>query len=358
MKIGIILPQSIDYPFLAKGFLNGFDLVSENLDHITYLKRYVSKGEPKELISAYRELIVDEEVELIVAFNESFIVPDIKNLIYSTQIPCIITGMGARLPFPKIAGSPFIFYHTYQIWESNWLAGRNFIQENVDDYAILCSFFDSGYPSAYACVQGASEGQKQPKFVSITHKDNFEAEWNKVENMIAEIDPKFFYLAYFGRERNDIIEKLLKLGIEPERIITSPGIANGKDEVSRVASWYPDLKIKENIEFKKMYSATYGKKATEFAVLGWEVANLIALNTKPDEFERAEFLNSMIHSTFKGPRGKINFIPETNSSYLPHYLISEKGARQLEYPVNELIEEINKNIITNQLGWHNTYLCR
>jgi hypothetical protein len=357
VKLGLITPLSSDFPFLGKEFKNGVNLILPEDIHLHEVN--VEKGEPNEVLPAFRKLIVDKEVDIVIGFLDSNITNTVKGLITATQTPCILSGMGTRLPLPKIASSPFIFHNTYQIWESCWLAGKYFSQKFGDKYAALTSFFDCGYPQTYACVQGASGGKTQPQFISITHKDELDKEWEVTSKNFGEMEPEFTFISYYGKEREEILGKLSEIDFPEERIISSPGIANGYGNITRITSWHPELKNKENIEFKELYKQKYSKSPSEFSLLGYETISLILNSIEIiNSLDPDKFKEQLLGTTLQGPRGTISFIQETQSSYCGHYSILNNEFVKMSYPKEEILLEINRNTITNQIGWQNTYLCK
>ncbi len=360
MKLGIVTPFSNDFPFLAREFKRGLMLTFSKVDHVLTAFIDVDKGEPKDILPAFRRLIIDEEVDLIIAFLDSIVAKSINELVTATQTPCILSGMGARLPLSGKDSSPFIFHNTLQVWESCWLSGALFSERLGRHYSVMTSFFTSGFPLTYAHVTGAAtKGSGEPQGILITHKESIDQEWPHVMDLLREREVDYVFLAYYGKERREVLQKLSEAAFPVEKIITSPGVFDGTDNIRSIASWYLTLDNEANSQFIERYVLETGKPPSVFSMLGYETALLVSSCFARDGgFRSDQFCRQLLDVSIQGPRGEVAFITENQYTSCSHYLHESGQLIALAYPIDSIRTEIEKNAVANHVGWHNTYLCR
>lgn len=366
LKIGIITPFSNEFPFMARNFVRGIKLAFGTNEDIQFLHVETERGIPNEVSPLLRQLVINDEVNLLVGFLESSIIPPAKEFLAQTQVPFIVSGMGVRLPLASAENIPNVFYNSFRMWESCWLSGTHAASAFGPGVGVLCSFFDAGYPLTYAHTKGAEAGGASPVFLAVTHKDKNEDELQRALRLIRESSADYYFASYYGKERAFIFNWLNQAGINSNKLVASPGIYPDGEMPLTVTSWHTDLDTTENREFIDMYNKRYASLPDEFAMLGYENGLWIS-QACPDTaagLSAKAIAEGLRKARFTGPRGEVSINAQTQSASSNHLLVTadeqtdKKQFKQLNYPAREIEQEIESNQPTNLMGWQNTYLCK
>lgn len=366
LKIGIITPFSNEFPFLASDFVEGLKMAFCEIKDVNFVHVETERGVANEVSPLFRQLIIKERVNLIVAFLDTTVVQTVKELITNSKTPVIITGMGTRLPAHQSDSSPFIFYNSFRMWESCWLSGKIATNTFGKRVGVFASFFDSGYPLIYAHTKGAETTGGEPQYFNITHKDNSEQEFLNAKTIMAQNEVDYYFTSYYGKERAFMFEWFNREGIETNRIIASPGIDPKEEIIAFITSWHHDVETVDNIEFIKIFKEKTGSEANEFSMLGYESGLFIceALKSNEGVFNSIHFTESLKVVSFVGPRGNVFINERSQSSYSDHFHVfvdhttGEQKIIGVTYPLEDILMEVESNQPSNLFGWQNTYLCK
>jgi branched-chain amino acid transport system substrate-binding protein len=366
LKIGIITPFSNEFPFMARDFAEGLKVAFIRNEEVNFVHVETERGFPGEVSPLFRQLIIKDEVNLIVALLETSSTNSVKELVNQTKTPAILAGMGVRLPLAASFSSPFVFHNSFRMWESCWLSGKLAAEEIGKKIGVFSSFFDSGYPLAYAHLKGAEQSGGVASFFSVTHKDKSEQELLMAQQNLKQVPVNYYFTSYYGKERELIFNWFKSLGISTGRIVASPGIHPKEEQVFTVTSWHHDVDLHRNNEFVSIMKQHTGHEANEFSMLGYETGCLVreAIRSTYSGFDPLQFIEDMKTVRFDGPRGILTMNPKTQATHSDHYRISidsESGVKKIspvKYPVETIEKEIESNQPTNLIGWQNSYLCK
>jgi hypothetical protein len=367
VKIGVITPFSNEYPFMASDFVDGLKLVFEKNNKVELIHVETDRGIPKEVSPLFRQLIVNKRVDLLVAFLDPTTIASVNELVKQTETPVVFCNMGVRLPLPVAETSPFVFHNTMRMWESCWLAGKTAARLLGQNYGVLASFFDSGFPLVYAQSKGAEEAGGKPAFFAITHKDNLEQELAQASNLSGQFSTDYYFVSYYGKERSAILRWMEDQGYNSDKVWGTPAIQSDSEKISTVTSWHSNLDLPSNVEFVSSFRALKnGQDANGFNMLGYETGLMVseAMNGAEERFDKSSFLQNLKTLKFMGPRGETVMNPRTQSTQSNHFLLqsgflNEKEALTgLQYPQEQIEAEVMANLPVNYVGWQNTYLCK
>jgi len=365
-KIGIITPFSNEFPFMARDFVRGIKLAFVENEDFQFVHAETERGIPNEVSPLLRQLVIKEEVHLVIAFLESTIVNHIKGFVEQTQIPVIISGMGARLPLASADNVPSIFYNSFRLWESCWLSGQQAVTAYGKKSGVFSSFFDGGYPLTYAHMKGAETMGGEPAFFAITHKDKTEEELARARQSMEQFTSDYYFTSYYGKERAAILDWFKQIGVNVEKLVASPGIRPNGETAMTVTSWHHDWDTPQNREFCEMYRNSYSSEPDEFVMLGYENGLWVkhALQNDVTKFNQEKFTERLKTANFIGPRGEVSINAKTHVASSNHLLVHvdvethQKLFKILDYPHPEIEQEIEANQPANLMGWQNTYLCK
>ena len=337
LKIGIITPFSNEFPFMARDFVRGIKLAFRNDEGVQFVDVETERGIPNEVSPLLRQLIITHEVNFIIGFLESTIVPPIKELIDRTQTPFIISGMGARLPLPVTEGGPNFFYNTFRMWESCWLMGQKAVQERGSRIGVFSSFFDGGFPLSYAHLRGAETVGGIPQFFALTHKENTEQELMRASQSLEQFPADYHFVTYYGKQRAEILDWFAQQGIGTEKLVTSSGIHPNGERPTFVTSWHHNDDTENNRAFCAAYRNAYGTEPDEFAMLGYEngLWSKEALKPADGVFRSEAFIEALKQARFEGPRGQVWVNEKTQPACADHLLVKTQ-AETTEKEINPL----------------------
>jgi len=363
-KIGLISPIAKEYPFLGRDLKEGLSIALKNNAQTSIIYLECGRGIPKEVVPAFRKAIIDEEVDLIVAFVDNSSLQEVMELIEQSQTPVIATGMGARLPLISNEPESYLFYNTFRLWESCWLSGHIASKMIGTKIGSISSFFNSGFPLVYAHTKGAESAGGTPVFFNITHKGTLDEELAATRKNIEEVKADYYFLSYYGKERTTMLDWTTKAGIDKKRIVATPGILTKNESVFTVSSWHKDLDTTENKVFIDIFKQHSKHDVNEFSMLGYENGLLIKHCCNEKKFNADEFTSKLKDVGFAGPRGEIHVQKENQATYSNHYIRNinnDDGSATfsvIEYPLAAIENETRTNQEANRIGWQNTYLCK
>lgn len=364
LKIGLISPIAKEYPFLGRDLKEGLSIALKDNTETSIIHLECGRGIPKEVVPAFRNAIIEEEVDLIVAFADNSSLQEVMELIEQSQTPVIATGMGARLPLISNEPESYLFYNTFRLWESCWLSGHNASKMIGKKIGSISSFFDSGFPLVYAHTKGAENAGGAPVFFNITHKGSLDEELAATQKNIEEIKADYYFLSYYGKERTAMLDWITKAGIDKKHIVATPSILTKNESVFTVSSWYKDLDTIGNKVFVDIFKQHSKHEVNEFSMLGYENGLLIKHCCNEKKFNADEFTFKLRNIDFTGPRGEIHLQRENQATYSNHYLRNinndhgDTTFSVIEYPLTTIKNETKINQEANRIGWQNTYLCK
>jgi len=366
LKIGIITPISNEYPFLGRDLKEGLELALHDYNDLTIIQIEAGKGAPKEVLPAFRQLLIKDEVNIIVAFIDILSLQFVSELIEQCQIPVIATGIGARLPLALSHDESYLFYNTFRMWESCWLSGNIACNTIGKKVGTISSFFDSGFPLTYAHSKGTESSGGTAVFFNITNKDIPEQEFAAAHQNIESIEADYYFISSFGKERSALLKWIAGTNIPQERIVASPAIQPIKKEsVFTVSSWFKELDIPENKTFVNAIKQATKHDANEFSMLGYETGLWIAqaCETRDDDFDSEKCMQKLRDAVFSGPRGTVR-VSMNQATYSDHFQTINSPNdivsrfKPVHYPLSTLEAETEINQVPNVIGWQNTYLCK
>ncbi|HET9136624.1 MAG TPA: ABC transporter substrate-binding protein [Candidatus Kapabacteria bacterium] len=318
MKAGIIIPGSAAKTNAA-AFLNGIDLFLT-----TYEQEHGStpftpivetgSGSSSSLLSAFGKLTQHHDVKLVVGYTNSRITHQLSNAIEEAQIPFIEANLGENLFSSK---SEYCFHSSLNLWQAHYLLGKYAAEHSGKQAISVGSFYDVGYDAHYAFEAGfvAGGGTVVKQITTGSPADHFSP--IEAASITATSEAPVIFLNYSGTDAAVFVSALQRAeGIGSKALygnglLSSPHLA-GAEKIITASS-------KGTEAFASLYKSTYGSRATELALLGYETAAMIvSAITKAGRSASGEKLASALSTiTFESHRGLVAMNGPTHSTQGP-----------------------------------------
>ncbi|NKI31950.1 ABC transporter substrate-binding protein [Croceivirga thetidis] len=370
MKVAFLLPTSDMYPALAKDFLNGFKMAFvQREDKFEFVFEGIGKAADDYVVKTAEKLLLQEEVDLTVAFCSFFQLKPLVDKFEQYQSPLIFVDLGGALPKTEHFGQ-FVLHHSLHLCESAFYAGQYAAKNIGKKGALLASFYDGGYQMAASYVKGFVDSGGEMVYNFVAPMDYHDVDLNIIFQELEESGADVAFTLFSYKEAGHFFEAMAKQKKETLPYMMALPLATdgsmkytdfGLSQVHSVASWSFDDPNEAMTSFVNSYKDNYQKAPTVFALLGFETA-LLALSAKRDNRISFEKLKGIEIKT--SPRGVLQINQNNQTSVKKHLL------RKFEYNCTEyhnLIEKIVPSEHTGALydfmegvpytGWRNPYIC-
>lgn len=372
-KIGVLLPTSETYPRMGDNLLAGMQAFfgAQSQFSPAFVTDEVPYGYSGAAARA-NKLAQDDRVDLVVAGVGSKVAPQLRNVFDESGVPYVISNIGAS-PIPPADLGKFGLHNSLGLWQSSWATG-NWAGKNVGKKGVIVTTLaDGGYASTYSFQLGMESVGGQvvdTYYIDLTSMTDGES----VIDQIAAAKPDFVFAMLSGPAGSDFLSDyeswslppLLASGFMAESFAL-PNTASAAGLVS-AGSWADALETNENRAFTEAFRQQTGREPDQFAVLGFETAQLI------DESARAvggrmgngdRVIDALAGTSITSPRGLVAFDPETRSTTAPLYLREVRSERTSwrnvvlsKLPGVSLIEATDAGVMAAaKTGLLNEYLC-
>jgi len=381
IKIGFLFPYSSIHPNMSQDIIDGFyaAIPKQYKDSFQFFPEYIDLGKKDLIKTAINKLVAFHNVDVISGFISYKSIPDILPILQQRNKIGFFFDMGEYVP-PVYTLPVDLFSNSFLIWQMEYALGNWSQATYKGKGAMLMSVYDAGYHMHSAFWQGAiSAGAEEIDMHVVPYNPDLKsilpvlpAFFEKIEK--SEVD--YLHVLFCGDEAVDFFRAFKESSLFGRiPLVVSPHMAS--DEIISktgnldikcysASGWNYFSKTEQNQSFKKQYETATGKKASLFAVMGYE-SGLAFLNVLPDlqRNNREAVLSFFKNGTVTGPRGVRNFylgaklnMPEieiekiTFQSLNPLKIIIEQGKAM---PYNDSVFNDIHNLSVS--GWENPYLC-
>lgn len=362
-NIGVLIPQSKAYPRIAKDFVEGLKL-SLNESSEEYKLKIQGIGfanDPKVVIDAIQNLIMQEDVELITGLLGHMGINEICDFVQGMEEKLIYADLGATPPL-DLSNRKGVYCNSLNMLESIKLLGEYFSDNELRSIAVSTCYYDAGYGFLRELENVLYSNGAEFAGHFITPLKPRENESELMKEFFLEIKPDAIFgsfNSYFSKEHAEFIEKnqvhklaplyTTQFSLDDAVLDKFPSTFNG---VNCMSSWFPELTSPSNEQFIERYLSSYSKKPSVFAMLGYE--NGLLIN---------DVLSSLDSGNVQqGPRGELVFDTETNRTISKHYLwrLKTEESGYSKSIVKEFRTDAKKlNYLSDEdtPNWFNAYLC-
>ncbi|HTZ19130.1 MAG TPA: ABC transporter substrate-binding protein [Dissulfurispiraceae bacterium] len=372
LKIGVVLPQSMQYPLMADNFMAGFGLRLDATSDICGRLQIVREENARPMPHAsLKKLVERDKVDLAVCLANSSAASALDN--YFPGTPMIVSNVGECM----VREGDFngtTFHCTLNQWQSNWAMGRWAARHLGKRVFIASSLFESGYDSIYSFRLGFKSLGGTVVETHVSHNGPGTENPAAVMSEIRGKSPDFVFALYSGRDAVDFVRAFASSGLAgrvplagvpflvDEGILNEHGLSAGG--IKSCFSWSAALPSIENRQFVAAYKGRTGRTPDAFAVLGFDTAGLIAAALKGSA-SISQFTDALAHADVISPRGPLKMDPATNTMSGPLYMREvragtkgpENAATERLEPVSDLDGRLRSMRVAVRTGWHNAYLC-
>ncbi|GAA0189338.1 hypothetical protein GCM10009122_49430 [Fulvivirga kasyanovii] len=363
LKVGILLPQSRQYPKAALNFLNGMKL------YFTINENYFERGRAElvvedvgigtESISVEKahKLMVQDQVVAITGLLEPMIGLEVAKMTNMADKPTLFSGLGeSAISSAKVSKN--LYFNTLQFWQSYFLLGQ-YIAENLDKpINIITSFYDCGYDPLKAFRLGVkSKGRSihEEVILKAENQEELKAELN--QKPISGNDHLYALLLH-----PNMLRQVMELSSDQiNEMVTTP-FYDGKN--SSLKYWaFPDWG-EQNSLTDKLRQATreyFEAEPDIFSILGYQQGQLVyeALKNLSDPgLDNENIINTWKNFDQETVLGRSFFNPDDHSLKSPISVFKGKSLNDQEilkvatFPLYSHHEEMDelynpKNAYTN-----------
>jgi branched-chain amino acid transport system substrate-binding protein len=378
-NIGVLLPQSNAFPTMGKEFVRGLKLALKN-DDVKLLVEGIGFGEnPKQLINLAQKLYTQEDVFLITGLLGHRGISELSDFVSATEELLIFSDVGAKLP-QQLNNKKGVFCNSFDLCESAYVTGKEFVKNNFKNVAISSCYYDSGYDFTRALELGMEQSESQFCGHFITPHQPRENEAELMISFMEENNPDVVFASHngiFAEEHAGFLAKnniLSKGNIYANPFSVSDHVLDAHpalfDGVKSIATWFPELNNPINQQFVSDYQQQHQITPSVFALLGFENGLVIKNVLKEKALNRSDVEKCLLaENVVMGPRGSLTFNPETHRTHFKHYkqeLMFDKNNGAYLKNIQEVQSDKAKdkgrkirlaNSLNQENGWHNAYLC-
>lgn len=379
IKVGVLLPQSIENPVYPQSFLNGLKLGMDQhkafkKGKIELITEQTNFSTPLIVKEKSQKLITENNVDVITGIVNSEVVSHVAGIFKNAQVPGIFANAGESYLVNELKQNPYLFFNSLNLFQAAYETGKYAVNNFGKNVAIITSFYDSGYDSLFTFREGVQKagGNTQETYVANGNDDNF------ITDTIAKLKeskPDCVYVFMHGNESDEMIRSLyfqklsvpiLTTGFSTEKHrLNNLGEAGNK--IISLASWNNNLESDENAKFVDRYLTEFRKEPDSFAVLGFETGMIIysSLVKSNGNYSGLELAESIKNTSLRSPRGDI-YINKKSGFVSNKLLISQTRNMSLAIPENQVLKSITPvdefeesfAVLDNEFrsGWLNPYL--
>lgn len=382
MKIGLLYPSSKAHPHIAFDFLEGLraGLADKGvLDAVQLLAENIGfGGQEKEVYQKAEKLLLLDGVDLLVAYVDLRVMPQLQPLFKASGKMVIAVHHGANYP-QDWTPEPNVVNLSLQHSFLCWLTGKLAAEGAAAMAAYATSFYDCGYLHTAALVKSFIRNGGEIRFNYInrqSYDDAFEigellrylSANNDVNRLLCVFDSLPASL-FYSRLKSFETAQLLQLYVSPMMLEPGAFDDNGKAmpfSINGYLPWLASGNTEANRNFVQDIQQKTKRTAGIFSLLGWETALVTSaiLAISRNDYSDGSFLCRKLYGTsIPSPRGELKLDKETNYFIAPVVKFRlEAGADKPETTVLTFPAEDWKAFVCEPLegintGWMNTYLC-
>ncbi|SHF82315.1 amino acid/amide ABC transporter substrate-binding protein, HAAT family [Mariniphaga anaerophila] len=379
IRVGVLLPQSVEHPGLPGSFLNGlrFGVDQRNAikrGKIELITEMVNFGTPQIVKEKSQKLIAENNVDFMTGVLNSEVASHIGNIFSNAKLPFLVANAGESYLVNETKNNPYLFFNSLNLFQAAYHTGKYAVEHFGKNIAIVTSFYDSGYDSLFTFRQGveAAGGNASATYLAGQNDKNFVGE--TIEKL-KQSSPDAVYVFLNGSASDDMLRSMYYGGLKIPVLTTAfstdrehlNNLGEAAQNVISVAGWNDDIDSKTNRVFVENYQKKWNRMPDMFAFLGYETGQIIydVLSRCKNGFEGQEIADSVKRCSLESPRGKIFVNPESgmvnNKLFVNKVVTTLSGVAKNEIvevldPVNEFDEQFASLDNNYRTGWLNPYL--
>lgn len=376
LKIGVLLPKSDMFPTLGGDFLNGLKLSLENSISkeltIKYLFEGVGSAADEVLLKIAEKMLVQEEVDLTIAFCSIFKLEELATIFNNYKKPLIHIDLGGNALKPEHFG-PYILHHSLNLLQSGYAAGRYAAEKFGKKGFMASSIYEGGYHLPESFNRGFSDAGGYISNYYVSPMDYKNESYDQMLEGISEEAYDVVFTLFSYKEGIKVFDILGKSDINGSvpiiaiPLMTDETINTENLNIKRVhsiASWAfeDDTPVMKN--FLASYQQNYEEAPNIIGLLGFEVGQTIANCISTEGKVISKLQDAIKQKTIETPRGALRY-NRFNESQLESFKLRKFEYNNAKY-INPVIDTVDasfsekmtsdfENLPLN--GWKNPYIC-
>lgn len=388
LKVGFLMPYSGIYPYYGHHLMAGMQLAIQSgtlgpgpagsPGDLQFVPVFTQKGDDQSLKKAVEQLLFFERVDLLSGLISYKTMPDIIPLINTHRCPALFFDLGENLPGTG-ADSPYVFYASQQIWQSEYALGRWAEGKFKEAGMVVLPIYEAGYQLHSSFWEGIqSAGGQALRMHTISKEKSHGRTLNLTDffAVVAREKPAFVHGIFTGDQGTDFIRQWIGSEFNhkiPLILVENMAYEDHLEDLGQLdfsfyaaSSWSRTDERPENRRFVQGFELASGQKANIFALLGYE-AGLIVREVQSAILrgDTGHVLHLLRTQSVMGPRGARNFdslivqpmptmdiqLISMNQRNIRRIVIDQQGSSL--FPP-ERMKAIHQETVS---GWYNPYFC-
>ncbi|PID15007.1 MULTISPECIES: ABC transporter substrate-binding protein [unclassified Sporosarcina] len=355
VKLGFILSLTGNFAFMGEGIKDGIELYFEENEVIDGKKVQLifedDAGDPQAALRKYEQLTLKQNVDIIGGGTIGSIAAALRDKVDAEKsVPMInVVGTGNTLSWDN--RSDYVWRTSFSAWQYASTAGKFAAEEVGKSTVVVSSDYVAGHEIATDFIANFEE-----------HGGNIEkiiwapvgtSDFSSYLTQINEIKPDSVFMFIPGADGPRFVQQYNDFGLRDKyQLIEGSAMLNAPSTIKAVAdavvggqmitNYFPELDNAVNNEFVEKFREKYGKEPDNYAVNGYDSAQLIVEAIKKAGSVEVDQIVKVLEEgiSIDSPRGPIEIDPFTNNPIQNMYVI--EGKKENDTISFELIKTYEK----------------
>ena len=361
------------FPTLGKDLLQGFRLgLGNEYDGVKYLVEGIGNATDDSIIRTAEKLLIQEDVDLVIAFCGSILLESLGRVFESYQKPLFHVDLGSNALKLKHQNS-FVAYHSLNLWQSNYTAGKYAADTFGKKGLLAASFYDGGYQHSEALVTGYREAGGELVDFYVAPMDYKNEDFSTLLEVIESKDPEVVFLLFSYKEADKLLQALSKSKLNGKYpFVAMPVLTDesmyeenhGIQQLVSIGSWSFDEKRSTMQEFVSVYQELKGSHPNLIHLLGYEMGQATSQLLETHGEIPSKLSEALQKLTIATPRGNLSY-NAYGESQVEEFKIRKFNFNEVRYH-NEVIGTVEADFSSGlykqfepleYTGWQNPYIC-
>lgn len=326
-KVGLLLPSSGVYAGVGGDIDTGFELALEEFggelegNTITVI-REDTEAVPNVGLAKAKKLVLQDKVDVLAGVVSSGVLGGVRDFVHNAKVPLVVANAGSD-PMTGEQCSPYLVRVSFSNGQINRPMGPWMYDQGIRKVYVMATDYAAGhqmaeaFKSTFTAAGGEIVGEAYPPFRET--KD-----YGPFLTAAKATDPDAIYVFFAGGEAIAFVKQYADFGLKESiplfgaGFLTSPAYVDVQGEAADgiVAGlhYVPSIDTPENHAFQEAFQAVSdGRKASEYAVQGYDAGRLIIEAIKQAGDDKEAFAAALSKISFTGPRGPLRIDPATNN---------------------------------------------
>lgn len=355
VKVGFILSLTGNFAFMGEGIKEGLELYFEENDEIDGRKVQLifedDGGDPQAALRKYEQLTLKQNVDMIGGGTIGSIAAALRDKVDAEKrVPMInVVGTGNTLSWDN--RSDYVWRTSFSAWQYAATAGKFAAEEVGKSAVVVASDYVAGHEIATDFIANFEENGGNIE--KIIWAPVGTSDFSSYLTQINEIKPDSVFMFIPGADGPRFVQQYKEFGLRDKyQLLESSAMLNAPSTIKAVAdavvggqmvtNYFPELDNNVNNEFVKKFKEKYGKEPDNYAVNGYDSAQLIVEAIKKAESTEADQIVKALEEgiSIDSPRGPIEIDPVTNNPIQNMYIV--EGKKENDAILFELIKTYEK----------------